>query len=105
MRHEVTVRLDPGIVQLATRAIAGIEKLLREIKIMAGELDRLATEVSETTTVVGSAVALLNTLGDLIRQNVNDPARLTALADELDQKQAELAAAIAANTLAAPPAP
>lgn len=70
---------------------------------MANELDRLTTEVSETETVVDSAIALITGIAQQLRDAVaqNNPAAITALADKLDAKQAELAAAVTANTPAA----
>ena len=70
---------------------------------MSAELDRLTQEVSETKTVMQSAAVLLGGLSDRIRELKTDPAALTALADELDGQQAELSAAIAANTPAEEP--
>lgn len=55
---------------------------------MAGEFDRLKTEVSEMSAKVDEIVAF-------IRANVNDPAALAAFADELDADQAKLDAAMA----------
>jgi len=86
-----------------------IKDELKEVKIllhdikglgehMAEELERLQQEVAETKTVIDSAIVLLGQLADLIRQNATSPAALNALADDLDAKQAQLAAAITANT-------
>ena len=66
-------------------------------------LDALTREVHETSSVIESAIALLNGLGAAVRAAASDPAAVQALADELDAKQAALAAAIAANTIAAVP--
>lgn len=66
--------------------------------IMAGELARLQTEVAEMATVVDSAVGLINGLAQQIRDLATDPAALNALADSLDSKAGELAAAVVANT-------
>jgi peptidoglycan hydrolase CwlO-like protein len=65
---------------------------------MAGELERLQTEVSEMSGVVDSAVVLIGGLAQQIRDLAQDPAALTAMADELDAKASRLAAAVAANT-------
>ena len=70
---------------------------------MSAELDRLTQEVSESRTVIQSATILLGNLAQRIRDLSTDPAALTALADELDGQQAELSAAIAANTPAEEP--
>lgn len=67
---------------------------------MAGELERLQTEVTEMSSAVDSAIALIGGLAQQIRDLVaaGDPAALTALADSLDSKANELAAAVVANT-------
>jgi hypothetical protein len=66
---------------------------------MSVELDRLTAEVAETKTVAASAVTLIEGLAQKIRDSVNDPAALTALADSLDADQTKIAAAITANPL------
>lgn len=75
-----------------------VDLLLTEATKMAGELARLQTEVAEMAGVVDSAVALINGLAQQIRDLATDPAALTALADSLDSKAGELAAAVVANT-------
>lgn len=77
-----------------------LETINERLEIMQEQLDRLTTEVEETGTVVDSAITLLGSLSEQIRNNAGDPAALTELADKLDAKQSELAAAIAANTVA-----
>lgn len=90
---------------------AEILSLLRRIDQrtlhMATDLSRITSEVTEIGTAVDSAVALLGELAQLIRDNATDPAALNALADTLDSKGNELAAAVVANTPAdpEPPAP
>lgn len=65
-------------------------------------LDDLKAKVDAQTTVIKSAETLLGQLSTLIRDNSNDPVKLQAIADELDANSAELSAAVAANTPAAP---
>lgn len=72
---------------------------------MSAELDRLTQEVAQTRTVVDSAIALLARLAQLIRDAASDPAKLAALADDLDAQQGALADAVTANTPADAPAP
>jgi prefoldin subunit 5 len=48
--------------------------------------------------VIASAVTFISGMAQRIRDLVNQPAELSALADELDGQQAALAAAIAENT-------
>lgn len=66
------------------------------------ELDDLKTQVEETTTVEQSAVELLTGLSAQIEALKTDPAALQDLANQLKTKSTELAAAVAANTPAAP---
>lgn len=76
--------------------------LVEELKTMSAALDRLTTEVSETRGAVNSAVTLIQGLAQQIRDLKEDPVALEALANDLDQQQTEIAAAVAANT---PPTP
>lgn len=72
-------------------------------------LEKLKAEVTEITTVVDSAVVLINTLAGKLRDAVAESATFAELqaavvgqADALDAAAQPLAAAIAANTPAAP---
>jgi len=94
------VRLTPSAALMGA-----LQTIIQQGAKMSAELDRLTTEVSEATTVQQSAITLLNSLAQQIRDNANDPAKLNALADELDGSSNALAAAVEANTPAAPPAP
>ncbi len=70
---------------------------------MSIAFDRLKDEVEENKTVVASAVLLITTLAEKIRESAADEAAMLALADELDAKTDELAAAVEANTTEEPP--
>lgn len=76
--------------------------ILRRTIHMSAALDRLTTEVSETSTAVDSVLALVEGLAQQIRDAAEDPVKLNALADELDAKQQAIAAAVAANTTPTP---
>ncbi len=65
---------------------------------MADGLDNVTREVSEIGDVVDSAVALINGLAGEIRDAAGDEDALNELANRLDSKASELAAAVAANT-------
>lgn len=67
-------------------------------------IDDLADLVATDTTVDQSAITLLEQLTQMLEEAIasGDPARLTALADTLRANQVALAAAVAANTPAAP---
>jgi hypothetical protein len=75
-----------------------LETLASQGAIMAGELQRLQTEVAEMAGVVDSAIVLINGLAQQIRDLATNPAALNAMADDLDAKAGALAAAVAANT-------
>jgi len=73
-----------------------------EMRIMA-VLDEVVTEVSEITTVVDSAIALIKGLHDALVAAGTDPVKLAEIRDNLNRKGNELAEAVAANTPAEPP--
>jgi chromosome segregation ATPase len=78
--------------------VRAIVSLTIRIEAMSAQLDRLTAEVSEIKTVADSAITLLNGLSAQIRALKDDPAKLEALANDLDAKGNELAAAVTANT-------
>lgn len=65
---------------------------------MALQLEQLQAEVSQNTDVIQSAVTLLATLSQEIKDAGTDQAKLNALTNALDFNTNTLAAAIAANT-------
>lgn len=65
------------------------------------DLARLTAAVERDKTVNDSAVTLLGTLSQAIRDAAGDPDAINAIADQLDQSQQALADAIEANTPAA----
>lgn len=69
---------------------------------MSAATERMKQEVAETKTVIGSAKTLIANLAQRLRDALasNDTAALNAMADELDAAQGELAAAVAAGTVA-----
>ena len=90
------------------RSLPNLDKALgengKETSKMALDLTQLTADVQADTDAVNAAVKLLSTLSAEIAANVNDPAALTALASTLEAITAALAAAVAANTPAAPAA-
>lgn len=69
---------------------------------MSAELDSLTAQVHESAAVEASAIILIQGLADQLRAIANDPAAITALADQLNASEQALSAAIVANTPAAP---
>lgn len=80
-----------------------LERILQEILIMNANVQRLQDDVSGLTSVVASANALIAGLAQQIRDNAEDPAALTAIADQLEASRDSLAQAVASNTPAAEP--
>lgn len=73
-----------------------------EMEQMMADLTTLTKDVNDETTVVNSAIALIQGLAAQITAAGTDPAALKALTDSMEATQASLAAAVAANTPAAP---
>lgn len=84
-----------------------IERINQLETKMAGALDRLETEVAETTTVIDSAIVLLKGLKDALDAAIasGNMSRVSAVADTLDAQTNALAAAVVANTPTSPPPP
>jgi hypothetical protein len=72
--------------------------------IMSQQLDDLTAQVTANTDTEASAIQLLTNLHDLLVQAGTDPAKLDALKQQLATSKEALAAAIVANTPAAPTA-
>lgn len=71
---------------------------------MSAQLDALTLQVTNNNNVIESALALISNLSAAITAAGTDPVALQALTDSLDTEDTKLAAAIVANTPAAPPA-
>ena len=99
MSCDQSTSIELRIVSLElARLTLAVHSLTEKVCFMSAELDRLTTEVAETKTVIDSAITLLSGLSAQIRALKDDPAKLAALADDLDAKQQELAAAVTVNT-------
>ena len=90
-------KLDQILNALATLA-SNQEKLMALI-------DDLQADVASNTDAIASAVTLLQNLKAALDAAGTDPVKLQAVKDALEKNTADLAAAVAANTPAAPPAP
>ncbi len=69
---------------------------------LMSDLAAISDAVARETTVVQSAVTLLNELAQELRDAANDPAAVQALADSINSDADALAAAVEANTPAPP---
>jgi uncharacterized phosphosugar-binding protein len=65
-------------------------------------IDRAIAAISSNTSVVSSAIALMDALTALVRDNLEDPTALSAALDTFEAEKQALADAVARNTPAAP---
>ena len=70
---------------------------------MNTELENLAAQVAKNVTVEESAVLLINGLAQQLKAAGTDPGKLADLQKSLETGAGDLSAAIAANTMPAPP--
>lgn len=68
---------------------------------MAGELDTLTAQVGANTSVIESAITLIQNIKALLDAAGTDPAKLAALSATLGSEDDKLAAAVVAGTPAA----
>ena len=107
--HAVPKQLD----RIEAMLVRLTNTILKGESVMAQDLSVLKAEVAANTTVVGSAVALINGFSARLDAAVAaagsaDPAlaaELAALSAQIKADSGSLAAAVAANTPAAPVAP
>lgn len=85
--------------------IADIQKETQLIMTSKEELDALTAQVTENENTEQSAIVLLNNISAQLIAQATDPVAVNALGVRLKASAAALAAAITANTPAAPPAP
>jgi len=79
-----------------------LNRIIEQGEIMAGEVAKLEQDVADQTTVIQSAITLLNNIGQLLRDAGTDPVKLLALSTAIESNSTALAAAVAANTPGAP---
>ena len=94
--------IEETLTQALQPIASKLDEILRGERKMSAELDALAAQVEQNTTVEESAVTLIQGLAAQIAAAANDPAAIAALSAKLQSSATALAAAIAANTPAAP---
>lgn len=94
----VTVALAVGLVVV----IGLLLLILYQGKRTMADLTALTTQVQENTSVEQSAVTLIQGIAAQLAAAGTDPAKLSALQSQLSTSATALAAAVAANTPAAP---
>lgn len=95
--ERIEAKLDRVLHELAF-IVFSINVIRKQELVMSKELDDLTAEVAADTAVESSAVTLIQGLAQQIKDAGTDPAKLSALTDQLTQSSNSLAAAVAANT-------
>lgn len=97
--------IDRELRQQLDRIERYLAAVLTRGVIMSEQLDRLTREVAETKDAVAGAATRIGELAQEVRDAKDDPAKLDALADELDQMQTSLKAAVDGSKDPAPEPP
>lgn len=84
------------LLAFALAALAALN--IWRLYVMSATIDRLTASVANLATVDDSLIELVKNLAQTIRNNAEDPAALTALADRLDAEAQTVADAVTANT-------
>lgn len=92
------------ILAVSLLSLFGFITLIRRTNRMSQQLDDLTAEVTNATTVEQGAITLIQNIAAQLAAAGTDPVKLQALKDQLSTSDAALAAAITANTPAAPTA-
>lgn len=100
LSHSDADEIKQGLVTV----LYELHTLRNEVRRMSAELDSLKSAVAQNTTVIGSAITLLQGLKAKLDDAIasGDPAALTALSAELGAQDQALSDAVAANTPSAP---
>jgi len=100
--HNYYPNSDPDISRRLGRIEKALTHIIEKVERMALDLGPITQEVTEIGTVVDSAVSLLQSIAQDIRDNIANQAKLSELATQLDTKATALGEAVAANTPADP---
>lgn len=102
----VHVHVDNGFIVPVIQQLDRIEARLQQVQTFEGEqmadLSQIQQEVAENNDVTQSAVVLLGSLAQMIRDNATDQGALNDLANSLDSQSRQLADAVVANTPVSP---
>ncbi len=100
IHHYIHPEPDPS-AGLLRDALSALRHILERFETMSADLSQLKDAVAANSTVIGSAVTLIQGFGAKLQAAIDagaDPADLQALADELKTQDEALAGAVAANT-------
>lgn len=95
---------DPEVIRLLKVLYSKDDLILKRLETIMSALDDLQAAVAAEDTVIDSAIKLIQGIPALIAAAGTDPAKLQALSADITAKSTALAAAVTANTPAAPTA-
>ena len=99
---DLNVFLHPGVDSHVRDQLNRILNAITKLETkLANEMEDLTTQVTQTNTVIDSAIVLIQGIKAQLDAAGNNPVLLKALRDSLDTSEQALAAAIVANTPAA----
>jgi len=98
-------KFETEVLHRLTRIELLLRREIQNEEIMSKEMDDLQTSVSRNTSVVSSALTLIQGFSAQLAAAGTDPTKLAALKKSLDDSDDSLAAAVAANTVSATPPP
>ncbi len=86
------------VLSILKSILSDIHEIKQKGGITIMKLDELAVQVTENTNLETSAILLIQGIAAALAEAASDPAKVQALADQLKESAASLAAAIQANT-------
>ena len=100
MTLDVNVRISFVDSPAVAEIFSIVKTILQKQELIMSALDDLKAKVAANTTVIGSAITLLQGLKAKLDEAIasGDPAALQALSDEIGASGSALADAIVANT-------
>lgn len=97
------ISLDKEVLSRFDRLETKLDLVLKNQEAIMSAIDDLTTAVAAEDTVIDSAVVLLQGIPGLISAAGTDPAKLAALQTDIQNKTAQLAAAVLVGTPTASP--
>jgi hypothetical protein len=98
----VHIKSDPEVLARLDLVLDKLDLVSSNQETMMAAIDDLQAAVAAEDTVIDSAITLIQGIPALIAAAGVDPAKLAALQSDITAKSSALAAAVAANTPAAP---
>lgn len=102
MAREITINVYHHADPQMGYVIRLLEAILRKEIKMATNIDELITDAQDESTVDDSVIALLNNISAQLAAAGTDQAKLDQLKTLIDGNKSKIAAAVVANTPAAP---